>query len=82
MPGRTDRAALAPLAILPAPFDTVAARRVGRDRLVAFEDPQHSVRFAFLDRRVEVRVGAGQVQVLADQRSSPSARATRVPAAD
>lgn len=54
---QAERAALAPLPILPAPFDNVATRRVGRDGRVAF---------AFLDRQVEVRGGAGQVQGLAD----------------
>ena len=64
---QAERAALAPLPILPAPFDNVATRRVGRDGLVAFEGRQYSVPFAFLDRQVEVRGGAGHVQVLADQ---------------
>lgn len=63
---QAERAALAPLPILPAPFDNVATRRVGRDGLVAFEGRQYSVPFAFLDRQVEVRGGAGHVQVLAD----------------
>lgn len=64
---QAERRALAPLPILPAPFDNVATRRVGRDGLVAFEGRQYSVPFAFLDRLVEVRGGAGRVQVLADQ---------------
>lgn len=62
-----ERRVLAPLPILPAPFDDVATRRVGRDGLVAFEGRQYSVPFAFLGRQVEVRGGAGTVQVLADQ---------------
>jgi transposase len=65
---QAERAALAPLPVLPAPFDHVATRRVGRDGLVAFEGRQYSVPFAYLDRSVEVRGGAGTVQVLADQR--------------
>lgn len=64
---QAERAALAPLPLLPAPFDNVATRRVGRDGLVAFEGRQYSVPFAYLDRQVEVRGGAGAVQVLADQ---------------
>ena len=64
---KAERMALAPLPILPAPFDNVATRRVGRDGLVAFEGRQYSVPFAFLDRQVEVRGGADRVQVLADQ---------------
>lgn len=64
---QAERRALAPLPILPAPFDNVATRRVGRDGLVAFEGRQYSVPFAFLERQVEVRGGAGCVQVLADQ---------------
>lgn len=63
---QAERAVLAPLPILPVPFDNVATRRVGRDGLVAFEGRQYSVPFAFLDQQVEVRGGAGQVQVLAD----------------
>ncbi|MCE2944318.1 MAG: hypothetical protein LW828_06290 [Xanthomonadaceae bacterium] len=59
---------MAPLPVLPAPFDHVATRRVGRDGLVAFEGRQYSVPFAYLARSVEVRGGAGTVQVLADQR--------------
>ena len=64
---QAERAALAPLPILPAPFDEVATRRVSRDGLVAFEGRQYSVPFAYLERQVEVRGGAGCVQVLADQ---------------
>ena len=64
---QAERAALAPLPILPVPFDEVATRRVGRDGLVAFEGRQYSVPFAYLGRSVEVRGGAGCVQVLADQ---------------
>src|SRR5690606_27163078 len=59
---------LAPVPRLPVPFDQVATRRVGRDGLVAFEGRQYSVPFAWLGRSVEVRGGAGTVQVLADHR--------------
>lgn len=59
--------ALAPLPVLPVPFDHIASRRVGTDGLVAFEGRQYSVPFAYLGRQVEIRGGAGVVQVLADQ---------------
>jgi transposase len=61
-----ERRHLAPLPILPQPFDLVATRRVGDDALVSFEGRQYSVPFAYLGREVEVRGTAGQVQVLAD----------------
>lgn len=64
---QAERAALAPLPVLPVPFDEVATRRVGRDGLVAFEGRQYSVPFAYLGQTVEVRGGVGCVQVLADQ---------------
>jgi hypothetical protein len=61
-----ERAHLAPLPKLPVPFDLVATRRVGRDALVAFEGRQYSVPFTYLGREVEVRGGAGRVQILAN----------------
>ncbi len=63
---QAERPRLAPLPILPVPFDLVATRRVGVDALVAFEGRQYSVPFAYLGREVEIRGGAGRVQVLAD----------------
>ena len=63
---QAERGRLAPLPILPVPFDLVATRRVGTDALVAFEGRQYSVPFAYLGRQVEIRGGAGRVQVLAD----------------
>ena len=63
---QAERPRLAPLPILPLPFDLVATRRVGADALVAFEGRQYSVPFAYLGREVEIRGGAGRVQVLAD----------------
>ena len=50
----------------PKPFDLVAARRVGRDGLVAFEGRQYSVPFRLVGEAVEVRGAAGAVQVLKD----------------
>lgn len=46
------------------PFDLVAARRMGRDGLVAFEGRQHSVLFRLIGETVEVRGVACAVQVL------------------
>lgn len=50
----------------PEPFNLVAARRVGRDALVAFEGRQYSVPFRLVGETVEVRGVAGAVQVLKD----------------
>lgn len=61
-----ERRHLAPLPLLPQPFDQVATRRVGEDALVHFEGRQYSVPFAYLGRTVEIRGGAGVVQILAD----------------
>lgn len=61
-----EQASLAPLPILPEPFDLVATRTVGRDCLVAFEGRQYSVPFRFVRRAVEVRGCAGKVQILAE----------------
>jgi hypothetical protein len=63
---QAEKDALAPLPRLPQPFDHVATRRVGTDALVNFEGCQYSVSFAYLGRAMEVRGGAGTVQVLAD----------------
>jgi len=64
---QAERPRLAPLPILPAPFDHIATRRVADDALICFEGRQYSVPFAFLGREVEVRGGAGRVQILADR---------------
>lgn len=60
-----ERRHLAPLPILPVPFDLVASRRVGLDGLVSFEGRQYSVPFVHVHSEVEVRGGPGVVQVLA-----------------
>jgi transposase len=57
---------LAPLPILPEPFDVVVTRPVSDDCLVSFEGRQYSVPFRYVGRRVEVRGCAGRVHVLAD----------------
>ena len=62
-----ERRCLAPLPLLPEPFDRVATRRVSADCLVSFEGRQYSVPFAWLGQTVEVRGGARTVQVLAGQ---------------
>jgi transposase len=55
---------LAPLPLLPQPFDLVATRQVGSDALVSFEGRQYSVPFAHVGREVEVRGTAAGVQIL------------------
>lgn len=59
-----EKHALAPVPLLPEPFDCVVTRPVGIDCLVAFEGRRYSVPFRFVGQRVEVRGCAGQVQVL------------------
>lgn len=54
---------------LPDPFDIVVIRRVGLDALVAFEGRQYSVPFRHVGERVEVRGGAGVVQIVKDGRT-------------
>jgi transposase len=72
---------LAPLPILPEPFDVAVTRPVHRDAMVHFEDRQYAVPFAHVGERVEVRGGAGIVQILAGGRivqSYPRGTAERV----
>lgn len=63
-----ERAALAPLPILPEPFDIAVSRTVARDATVGFEARRYSVPFAWVGRRVEIRGAAERVQILAEQR--------------
>ena len=49
---------------MPEPFDVAVLRPVGRDGLVCFEGRQYSVPFRLVGETVEVRGGAGAVQVL------------------
>lgn len=49
---------------LPAPFDVVVTRTVGRDGLVSFEGRQYSVPYHLVGDNVEVRGVAGAVHVL------------------
>jgi transposase len=57
---------LAPLPILPEPFDVAVTRPVGRDSLVQFEGRSYAVPFAFVGQRIEVRGCAGTVQLVAE----------------
>ncbi len=61
-----ELACLAPVPVLPEPFDQVGERRVSEDCLVAFEHRSYSVPFRYVGRRVEVRGCADTVQILAD----------------
>lgn len=65
---KAEKEHLAPLPILPEPFDVVATRTVGKDCMVIFEGRSYSVPFAHAGREVEVRGCAGKVQVLAGGR--------------
>lgn len=55
---------LAPVPLLPEPFDVVVTRRVAHDCMVAFEARSYSVPFRLIGRQVEVRGCAGTVQML------------------
>jgi transposase len=59
---------LAPVPILPEPFDVVVTRPVSRDCIVHFEGRIYGVPFRFAGRRVEVRGCAGRVQILGEGR--------------
>lgn len=61
-----EQACLAPLPILPEPFDIAVTRTVAPDATIGFEQRRYSVPFAWIGRRVEVRGAAARVQVLAD----------------
>jgi len=57
---------LAPLPILPEPFDVAVTRPVQRDCLVQFEGRAYTVPFELVGRQVEVRGCTETVQILAD----------------
>jgi transposase len=61
-----EREWLAPLPILPEPFDVAVTRPVGRDGMVRFEGREYAVPFRHVGQRVEVRGCAGRVQILAE----------------
>lgn len=57
---------LAPLPILPEPFDVALTRPVHKDCMVRFEGRSYPVPFAWVGQRVEVRGCARTVQILAE----------------
>jgi transposase len=59
---------LAPLPILPEPFDVAVTRTVHKDCTVNFEGRTYAVPFRLVGQRVEVRGCASQVQILAEGR--------------
>ncbi len=63
---RAELERLAPLPILPEPFDVVVTRPVHRDCMVRFEDHCYPVPFQWVGRQVEVRGCSGKVQILAE----------------
>jgi hypothetical protein len=58
-----ERARLAPLPLLPEPFDVAVLRGVARDCTLAFEGRRYSVPFRFVGQQVEVHGCATTVQV-------------------
>jgi transposase len=56
---------LAPLPILPEPFDIAVTRPVHKDCMVRFEERSYPVPFQWVGQRVEVRGCLGKVQILA-----------------
>ncbi len=59
---------LAPLPLLPEPFDLAVTRPVHKDCMVRFEQRSYAVPFVWVGQRVEVRGCAGKVQILAEGR--------------
>lgn len=59
---------LAPLPILPEPFDVVVTRPVHKDCIIHFENRQYAVPFEYVGRQVEVHGCAGRVQIWAEGR--------------
>jgi hypothetical protein len=59
---------LAPLPLLPEPFDIAVTRPVHKDCMVNFEGRQYAVPFEHVGRTVEVRGCAGKVQILGSGR--------------
>jgi len=59
---------MAPLPILPEPFDLAVTRPVHHDCLVCFEGRSYTVPFELVGRRVEVRGCVETVQILSDGR--------------
>lgn len=63
-----ERLNLAPVPLLPEPFDVAVTRTVAPDCLVAFEGRQYSVPFERMGQRVTIHGTARKVQVYADGR--------------
>lgn len=63
-----EQRCLAPLPLLPEPFDVAVVRRVAIDSTVRFEGRSYSVPFAYAHQEVEVRGCAAAVQIWADGR--------------
>ena len=63
-----ELAHLAPLPLLPEPFDVAVTRPVHKDCTVRFEHRTYAVPFVLVGQRVEVRGCATTVQILADGR--------------
>jgi transposase len=59
-----ERRRLAPLPILPEPFDVAVQRPVYKDCMVHFEGRQYAVPFAYVGLRIEVRGCAAKVQLV------------------
>ena len=59
---------LAPLPVLPEPFDIAVTRPVHKDCMVHFEGRSYAVPFQWVGLRVEVRGCASSVQILAEGR--------------
>lgn len=62
---QAERAHLAPLPLLPEPFDKAVTRTVSPDCLISFEGRQYSVPFAWVGQSVEVRGCCERVQIIA-----------------
>ncbi len=65
---RHELSFLAPLPILPEPFDVAVTRPVHRDCMVNFESHHYAVPFQWVGTQVEVRGCASTVQILAEGR--------------
>ncbi len=63
-----ERTRLAPLPLLPEPFDIAVTRTVAGDATIAFENRRYSVPFACIGQRVEIRGACGRVQILHEAR--------------
>lgn len=62
---QAERKHLAPVPLLPEPFDAAVTRTVSSDCLVSFEGRQYSVPFEWVGQTVEIRGCCHTVQILA-----------------